>query len=107
MQARTWSTESRAGVTTTEMTSLRLCTFLFFICIGSTLASESGDGFALDHRYAPTSWQTAICLPDDWQKTLVHKDGTLLYDYGGKHAGFGTRISFRLEGDSKWVKQEL
>jgi hypothetical protein len=61
----------------------------------------------LDHRFAPPQWQTAICLPDDWQKTLVGKDGALLYDYPGKFAGFGTRISFGLEGPSTWSTQTL
>lgn len=61
----------------------------------------------IDFRFAPPSWQTAICLPDDWQKTLVGKDGALLYDYPGKFKGFGTRISFMLNSETEWVKQEL
>ena len=35
---------------------------------------------------SPPYWQTAICLPDDWQKTLVGKDGAMLYDYPGDFA---------------------
>jgi hypothetical protein len=77
------------------------------LCLAETDPTQSAASFVLDHRYAPSSWQTAICLPDDWQKTLVHKDGTLLYDFGGKHGGFGTRIRFRVDGDSTWAKQEL
>jgi hypothetical protein len=65
------------------------------------------DPWTLDQRYAPPSWQTAICLPDDWQKTLVAKDGGLLYDYPGKFAGFGTKITFSVTDDFQWVKQEL
>jgi len=64
-------------------------------------------GWSLDHRYAPPWWQTSICLPDDWQKTLVGKEGRLLYDFRGKFSGFKTRIGFRLEGDVGWVGQEL
>jgi hypothetical protein len=69
--------------------------------------AETNDPWTIDFRYAPPSWQTAICLPDDWQKTLVGKDGSLLYDYPGSYAGFGTRITFALSGETRWVKQEL
>jgi len=70
-------------------------------------AAETNSALAeIDFRYAPPSWQTAICLPDDWQKTLVGKDGALLYDYPGKFAGFGTKITFSIDG-AQWTKQEL
>ena len=65
------------------------------------------DPWTVDFRYAPPVWQTAICLPDDWQKTLVGTDGSLLYDYPGSYAGFGTRITFTLPGETQWIKQEL
>ena len=70
-------------------------------------AAASADAPVLDFRYAPTNWQTAICLPDDWQKTLVGKDGALLYDYPGPFAGFGTRIAFDLTEGSTWTGQQL
>lgn len=61
----------------------------------------------VDFRYSPPWWQTAICLPDDWQKTLVGKDGELLYDWGGgRFHGFHTRISMGV-GESRWVRQGL
>jgi hypothetical protein len=68
---------------------------------------RSLDSFTVDFRYAPAQWQTAICLPDDWQKTLVGRDGSLLYDYPGRFAGFGLRIAVDLEGGSAWIGQEL
>ena len=71
------------------------------------VAAITNDPWAIDFRYAPSSWQTAICLPDDWQKTLVGKDGSLLYDYPGGYSGFGTRITFGLKGETRWLKQEL
>jgi len=67
---------------------------------GSTPAafpSEMADLVKADFRYSPPWWQTAICLPDDWQKTLVSKDGALLYDYPGEFSGFGTKVSVALE----------
>ena len=67
----------------------------------------TNDPWTLDQRYAPPVWQTSICLPDDWQKTLVAKDGGLLYDYPGKFADFGTKITFSVTGECQWVKQEL
>lgn len=50
-----------------------------------------------DFRYSPPWWQTAIGLPDDWQKTLVSKEGALLYDYPGDFSGFGTNVAISLE----------
>jgi hypothetical protein len=73
----------------------------------SPAANATNDLWTIDFRYAPPSWQTAICLPDDWQKTLVGKDGCLLYDYPGSYAGFGTRITFALSNETRWVNQEL
>ena len=73
--------------------------------------------WTVDHRFAPPWWQTSICLPDDWQKTLVGKEGQLLYDFRGKYSGFKTRIAFALEPETEagqseaapteWVQQEL
>ena len=54
-----------------------------------------------DDRFSPPWWQTAIGLPDDWQKTLVSKEGALLYDYPGDFSGFATRIAVELEGAGK------
>ncbi len=70
-------------------------------------ARAAGEDLRIDFRYAPVWWQTSICLPDDWQKTLVGKEGTLLYDFPGKHSGFKTRIGMRLGDGEKWVRQEL
>ncbi len=61
----------------------------------------------VDFRFAPVWWQTSICLPDDWQKTLVGKEGTLLYDFPGKHSGFQTRIGLSLGDREQWLRQEL
>ena len=68
--------------------------------------AKSADDWTLDYRYAPAWWQTAICLPDDWQKSLVGKDGELLYDYVRKTQTFDTKISLGVAGQT-WVKQEL
>ena len=73
---------------------------------GSTSAGGRSP-WLVDHRYAPRWWQTSICLPDDWQKTLVGKEGTLLYDYPGKYSGFKTRITLGFGPEAKWVRQEL
>jgi len=97
------------------MRKLLLVPHIFLLAIALTLApgtssraaDAANDPWTLDFRYAPPSWQTAICLPDDWQKTLVGKDGSLLYDYPGNYAGFGTRITFALADQAQWRKQEL
>jgi len=66
--------------------------------------------FAVDHRFSPPWWQTAICLPDDWQKTLVGKEGALLYDWNVAPQTvhrFQTAIALELDGTSEGTKQEL
>ena len=65
------------------------------------------DAKTVDFRYAPPQWQTAICLPDDPQKTLVDKSGELLYHYSQGGREFGTRIAVQVTGDAVWQKQEL
>lgn len=80
-------------------------------------AASDAPAWVVDHRYVPPWWQTSICLPDDWQKTLVGKEGQLLYDFRGKYSGFKTRIAFALEPETEagqseaapteWVQQEL
>ena len=77
------------------------------VAVAATSASESRDPWSVDFRYAPAWWQTSICLPDDWQKTLVGQDGGLLYDYSGKHDGFKTKIIAGMAGQTDWVRQEL
>jgi hypothetical protein len=61
----------------------------------------------VDFRYTIPWWQTLICLPDDWQKTVVGKDGEMFYDYPGKFATFQTRVTCGLAEPTSWVKQEL
>jgi hypothetical protein len=61
-------------------------------------SAQKKELFLIDFRYSPPWWQTAICLPDDWQKTLVSKEGALLYEYPGEFSGFGTKVAIALEG---------
>lgn len=55
------------------------------------------DPCLLDYRFAPADWQTSICLPDDWQKSLVSKQGEMLYSFPGRYEGFGTRIQVKAD----------
>ena len=80
-----------------------------FLCFSflSILRSVAVEPMTVDFRYAPPSWQTCIGLPDDWQKTLVNKEGALLYDYPGKISGFGIQIGTGVAEKSDWIKQTL
>ncbi|MBI4546571.1 MAG: twin-arginine translocation signal domain-containing protein [Ignavibacteriae bacterium] len=51
-----------------------------------TKPSEPPLEAGIDFRYAPTSWQSTYCFPDDPHKSLVGKNGELLYG----HPGLGT-----------------
>ena len=76
------------------------------------LQTASGQGAApgagaVDFRYSPPEWQTAICLPDDPHKTLVDRSGELLYHYGQGGREFATRVGVEVVGSAVWRKQEL
>jgi len=53
----------------------------------------------VDFRYAPSRYLTAICFPDDWQKTLVSERGGLSYDFGpGPYSQPLTEITLGVQG---------
>ncbi|HEV8538364.1 MAG TPA: hypothetical protein VGR15_05500, partial [Bacteroidota bacterium] len=67
---------------------------------------------AIDFRYAPNFWQSTYCFPDDPYKSLVGKNGELLYG----HPGIGAELDFfpqivtvgvRDAGEPKFVDQKL
>jgi len=59
----------------------------------------SAQGKSVDHRYAPSRYQTTICFPDDWQKTLVSERGGLSYDFGpGPYAQPLTEVTVGIQG---------
>jgi hypothetical protein len=96
------------------MKILRTWMLILFIFIAYEAKSQIETGipldrpYELDHRFLPEEWQSAICLPDDWQKTLIDKSGQLLYDWPYENGGFATKIDFGfVEGKSNWIKQNL
>src|SRR5579885_983008 len=77
----------------------------FFQCAGSPLAAALLDGAAappaIDFRYAPRSWQTAFCFPDDPYKSLAGQRGELRYGHPGPGKPidyFPLTVSFSLRG---------
>jgi hypothetical protein len=62
---------------------------------------------AVDFHYSPPEWQTAICLPDDPDKSLVDRSGELLYHYNQGGREFGTRVGIETVENAVWQKQEL
>jgi len=61
----------------------------------------------VDFRYSLPWWQTAVCLPDDPDKTVVGKEGQLLIDYGrGGPRNFGVWIEPEIVSGTRWVRQE-
>jgi len=66
------------------------------------------DTYELDFKYKPTDWQTAICLPDDWQKSLVGKNGAMLYDHYSHSPDFATKMKLSISpGKGEWIEQKL
>lgn len=87
----------------------RIITAFWGVVVICQVAGYAADPTELlvDFRYSIPWWQTAICLPDDPQKTVVGKDGELLYEYQKKKGEFATRVSVGMAGDAKWLRQEL
>jgi hypothetical protein len=73
----------------------------------SAMAPSVSSPDKVDFRYALPWWQTAICLPDDPDKTLVGKEGQLLFDYGGGGVrNFGLSLQPEMVGGTKWIRQQ-
>ena len=49
--------------------------------VGQDRVQPSGlpEPMTVDFKYSPPEWQTAICLPDDPHKSIVNRNGELLY----------------------------
>jgi hypothetical protein len=82
-------------------------TLAIALLLVSPLRAASSTASAVGFRYSPPEWQTAICLPDDPQKSLVDRSGELLYHYNQGGREFGTRIGVQMVGNSVWQKQDL
>jgi hypothetical protein len=61
----------------------------------------------IDHHYAPANAFSLICLPDDWQKSVVTRSGALGYDFGpGPYARPLTLVSIDVVGESTRVVRQ-
>ncbi len=83
--------------------ALLLATAAVAIALPAFAATSS----TVDFRYAPPEWQTAICLPDDPDKSLVDRSGELLYHYNQGGREFATHIGVEVIDGAVWEKQEL
>ncbi len=70
-----------------------------FVCFLLMMADHTfSQEYVVDFRFAPQYCLTAICLPDDWQKTLVTETGALAYDFGpGPYARALTEVAVSVE----------
>ncbi len=74
-------------------------TVLSFIVAFLLPSLSVGQPPSVDFRYAPARYQTIVCMPGDWQKTMVSEQGALTYDYGpGPYARPLTEISVGVKG---------
>jgi hypothetical protein len=71
------------------------------------MGAAEGQPGRVSFRYSPPEWQTAICLPDDPQKSLVDRSGELLYHYHQGGREFATRVAVEVTDGAKWQRQEL
>jgi hypothetical protein len=66
----------------------------------------------VDFRYAPEFWQTMFCFPDDEYKSIVGKNGELMYGHPGPEHDinfFSQVVNVGIEGinDVKFISQRL
>ena len=69
----------------------------------------------VNYQYSPSWWQTTINLPEDPRKSLVGKNGQLLYEYPvaitdpklSTVSGYNTSISFQTGENEVWKGQQL
>jgi hypothetical protein len=81
--------------------------WILFSLLILPLASVHAQQRTVDFRYAPARSMAAICLPDDWQKTLVTERGALAYDFGpGPYARALTEISVGIQGKELTVRTQ-
>jgi len=50
---------------------------------GDVAGAVEDQSSSIDFRYAPMTWQTAYCFPDDPHKSLVGEGGELRYGHPG------------------------
>lgn len=66
-----------------------------------------GQNRAVDFKFSPANYLTAICFPEDWQKTLVSEKGALAYDFGpGPYAKPLTEITLGVKEQELRVERQ-
>jgi len=86
---------------------LRGAAGLLVMGAAAAAAPAPDEPMRVDFRYAPPEWQTAICLPDDPQKTLVDHRGRLRYHWRGGGAAFGLTLAVEVGQGATQTGQEL
>ena len=62
---------------------------------------------SFDPQFPPAHYQTIICMPDDWLKTMVSDQGALTYDFGpGPYARPLTEVSLGIRGTKLPVSRQ-
>ncbi|HTL18007.1 MAG TPA: hypothetical protein VL793_12275, partial [Patescibacteria group bacterium] len=80
--------------------------FAFLLLLSLDRAARATER-SVDFHFAPPEWQTAICFPDDPDKSLVDRNGDLLYHYGKGGREFGTRVGVIVDTNAVWTSQDL
>ncbi len=64
-------------------------------------------GRRVDYRYAPPEWQVVISKPDAVDKSMVCKQGRLLYGFGQGSQGFSYQLGVEVATNCVWQGQRL
>lgn len=72
---------------------------VLFLAFLAQLGSATAQMREIDFRFAPASWFSAICLPGDWQKSVITHSGSLGGDFvPGPYARPTTEVTFGVSG---------
>jgi len=82
--------------------SLTVKTFaVLMLLLAAGPSSTWAQDEAVNFRYSPSRYFTAICFPNDWLKTVVTENNGLGYDFGpGPYASALTEVTVRPAGEN-------
>ncbi len=84
---------------------------LIVFTISSLKAQTNATIQEVNYKYAPSWWQTLINQPESARKSVVGKNGELMYEFpnanSNQQSGFGTVIRFSAGEKETWANQQL
>lgn len=95
-----------------RLTRIYIPILLIVFSLATSKAQNNPTVPEVNYKYAPPWWQTSINQPEIARKSIVGKNGELMYEFpvannNQQQLGFGTVISFRTGEKETWINQQL